>query len=389
LSSKIKISHLIRKIDHFNTTPFIRTQILNHSEYSPLIITKEYDNDVIQKGKNNLVLFLKKKNYLSNLIHYKLFRNISNENIREISEFCGANDIKLLHFHYGTDAGIYCRFLKVTRIPSIVSFYGYDCSSFPQRFLGLGKHYLRKRVFKNVTYVLAMSSDMKNDLIQLGCPTNKILVHYFGIDIRKFTNNNRDYGRNNNLKLLIMASLEDRKGHIFLLKALVELIRKGVTNFNLKIIGQGILEHKLKLFVSDNKLSSYVQFIPSIDYNTEIVSAYSNADIYVQPSVTAENGDKEGIPTALLEAMTNGLPVVSTYHAGIPDIIENKINGLLVKESNVHELTQALEALLNSRSLRENLGKAAQDYAVKNLDLKVKQIELELIYRSLISRNER
>lgn len=114
------------------------------------------------------------------------------------------------------------------------------------------------------------------------------------------------------------------------------------------------------------------------------IKYYHNADIYLQPSVTA-NGEKEGIPGTLIEAMASGLRVISTFHAGIPYIIENEVNGLLVKENDINGIAVSILRLVNDEKLRENLGNNTTIKASKELDLVEKTKELENIYSSLLT----
>jgi colanic acid/amylovoran biosynthesis glycosyltransferase len=109
------------------------------------------------------------------------------------------------------------------------------------------------------------------------------------------------------------------------------------------------------------------------------VDHYRDADIFIHPSMT-RRGRKEGIPGTVVEAMAAGLPVVSTFHAGIPSVIESGRNGLLVREGDVDGLVSALRTLIDDSALRARLGRAAADDARRVLDLDVCTARLERIY---------
>ena len=387
----MNVLHIIRKKTQLKAS-FINNQIISHILYKPFVVfrfdkMKQHDGGFAEM-KEGVVpsLNLASRENKTSRFMFKLFKKIDKRMVGEIIRFTGQNNIRILHFHYGSDAGIYSPFLKMRTLPSVVSFYGYDCSGFPKRMLGLGELWLRKRVFRYADKVLAMSPDMKKDLLAAGCPEEKIIVHYYGTDVQKFRAISREYGEKPVLTLLILCSLVPQKGHLFLLKSLTRLINdKEIPPFCLRIVGTGELEDELKTYTSQHGLSEAVLFIGAIPYGKEeMMFEYSNADIFVHPSVTATNGDKEGIPGAVVEAMASGLPVISTQHAGIPYILEHERTGLLVEEHDTEALALAMKRLIADVQLRQNLGEAARKYAFSNLDLKEKEKELEKMYDSVI-----
>jgi colanic acid/amylovoran biosynthesis glycosyltransferase len=179
-----------------------------------------------------------------------------------------------------------------------------------------------------------------------------------------------------------MASFVRQKGHMFLLKSLIKL-KSYDCNYKLTIVGEGVLEKEIKDFVVENSLSANVEFKKNIPYGTpEMVNEYYSADIYLQPSVTTSKNEKEGIPGALIEAMASGLPVISTYHAGIPFIVKDNETGLLVNEWDIEGLSNCILKLVSDSELRKRLGKSAQEFVLKELDCNNKAKELEDIYLS-------
>lgn len=380
------VAHFIRKNTQFRAS-FIQNQIVNHISYKPVAIYR-YHSTKDDGGFADHHMDLPQLNLASDKkidINFRYLKKISKKDAEKILGYLNQNNVSILHLHYGSDACIYADVIKYSGIPSVVSFYGYDASSLPKVFYGLGSFYLNKRLFKNITKVLAMSPDMKKDLIEAGCPEEKIIVHYHGIDVSFFSSIEKKYDQKEKITLLILASLVPQKGHLFLLKSITNLKTRGVKHFNLRIVGIGELETSLKKFVSENSLDRNVTFIGSVKYGSkEMLNEFENADIFIHPSVTAANGDKEGIPGTIIEAMATGLPVISTYHAGIPFVIDHMKTGLLVKEWDVKGLCENMKLFLNDVELRERLGKAAQKFAREKLDLANKQIELENIYNSLM-----
>lgn len=382
------VCHFLRKDSQLRAS-FINNQIINHINYSPYLIHRIKRNKLFDGGFADFEMQLEildlsiDETRIEKLL-YAGPKVLSVSQCNKILYFIKKYQIQIAHFHYGTDCGVFLPFTKRLTIPSVVSFYGYDCSSFPKYLLGYGKKYLINRVFKRVTKVLAMSPDMKKDLMAAGCPEDKIIVHYHGVDCKKFFLPKTQFADKEIITILNLCSLVPTKGQLILLKSIAEIISRGVTNFRLRIVGTGELENELKAYVKQKNLSGYVQFIGAIPYGgNEMIREYHGADIFVHPSVVDPQGNKEGIPGAIVEAMSAGLPVISTYHAGIPYIIIHNKTGFLVKEHDVVALSEALIKMIKNPELRKTIGLAGQHYAMDNLELISKEIELEKIYQQI------
>lgn len=384
------IAHFVRK-DTQLCASFIYNQISYHIEYKPYIIfrkneTKENTNDFsdfILAGDNYLDLS-EDENWYEKML-FKTIKILSQRQLKKIEMFINNNKIDACHFHYGTDCGVYYPLLNYLKMPTLVSFYGYDSFSFPKKYCNYGTKYLKKRVFDKITKVLVMSPEMKKDLIKIGCPEEKIIIHYHGVPATLFSNINRNYNKQKQeITLFNLSYLDPVKGHIFILKSLRTLIFNGIINIKLRIAGSGFYEPVIKRFIADNHLNDFVTFLGPLKYGSkQMLFEFENADIFIHPSVLTKN-DKEGIPGAIVEAMFASLPIITTYHGGIPYIVVNESTGILVNEWDVEALSNAIKRLAESTELRKVLGTAAKVYAINNLELREKEIELEYIYSSLI-----
>jgi colanic acid/amylovoran biosynthesis glycosyltransferase len=389
LLMKTSVAHFLRKYSQLKAS-FIKNQIEHHVEYSPVAIYKlvehktsggfaEVENSALPKLELS-----KSKNFFSRY-WFKILKLINKNDVEEIGKFIEEHKVRLLHFHYGTDTGIYLPFLKKNKLPTIVSFYGYDCSSFPKYLFGYGKKYLQNRVFPYATKILAMSPDMKNDLLKIGCPPEKIIVHHHGNDVKRFYLERNYINEKATVNFLIISELVTKKGHLFLMESFKKAHEKN-PNIMLTIIGDGVCKEKILNYISSQKLADFIRFEGSVVYKSEKHLDYlKNHDVFVHPSITDTKGDKEGIPGAIIEAMASGLPVISTFHGGIPYIIKSDERGLLVNENDTSALTEAILKLAESESLREKFGKAGQNFAIKELDILIREKELEKVYNQLIN----
>lgn len=386
------VVHFVRKSTQLRAS-FIRNQILGHARYAPAVAFKHFsDRDdggyaTPDTARDLPLLDLSRDANALDKALFTLAYRLSGRDVRRIRRFLADQGASLLHFHYGSDAGMYAPVMRQAGLPSVVSFYGYDCSSFPDMYWGYGRRFLRRNVFAPATRVLAMSREMRDALLALGCPGDKILVHYFGTDTSRFAFPQREYPEPDGpVRLLLLASFEHQKGHAVLLAALRELRARGRDGFVLRLIGDGPLREELLRLTEAYGLAGHVRFTGPVVYGSpEMVAAYREADVFVHPSVTGPAGEMEGIPGAIVEAMASGLPVLSTFHSGIPTIIENGAHGLLVPERDPLALADALERLLGDRELRERLGRAAGVRARTALDLRQGETALEAIYDRLLA----
>jgi colanic acid/amylovoran biosynthesis glycosyltransferase len=289
----------------------------------------------------------------------------------------------LLHVHYLVDARFLLRLKRLVDLPAVVSAYGYDVSSFPRAFRGLGRRYLEP-IFSEFDLFLAMSEDMRADLIRIGCPEDRIRVHYYGSDTRRFRSPARRYDREAPLTVLCCGTLQAKKGQHLVLEALAKLADRGLSGFRVVLVGDGPMRAEIEAWVRRKGWQDRVTLTGHVPYSSpELVEHYRRADVFALPSVTVD-GDKEGIPGVIVEAMAAGLPVVSTYHAGIPAAVQSDLNGLLVPEYDVDGLAGALERLLTDPALRRRLGEAAGRRASTDLDLEAGTRMLEEIYDELL-----
>jgi colanic acid/amylovoran biosynthesis glycosyltransferase len=286
---------------------------------------------------------------------------------------------RLVHYHYLTDARFLIGLARRTGLPAIASAYGYDVTLFPRQYAGLGLRYLRP-IFERLDCVLAMSGDMRDDIAALGCPPEKLHVHYHGSPTARFEIAGRRYDPDGPLTVLCCARLEPIKGQHLVLEAVRRLERRGRRDFRLVLVGDGSTRARLERFVAARGWGARVTFAGHVPHASDaLVEHFRAADVFIHPSITTR-GVKEGIPGTVVEAMAAGLPVLATRHGGIPAVIESGRDGVLVDEDDADGLASALEALLADASLRERLGRAAADRARRDLDLAVRTAELERIY---------
>jgi colanic acid/amylovoran biosynthesis glycosyltransferase len=231
-----------------------------------------------------------------------------------------AQNRALAHVHYLSDACYFHGTLRRLGVPFLISGYGYDVSWFPHSVRGLAGVLVR-RAFREATAVLAMSSDMRRDLIELGCASDKIITHYYGSDAARFARTQPPEPRSGEIRLLSSCGrLAEKKGLEITLAALAMLRDRGVTGWRSTVLGDGPARPRIERLISRLGLAERVHLAGHIAYTGDDLRAhYHRADVLVQPSVWTDAGDKEGIPGVIVEGMASGLAVVASRHALFPE----------------------------------------------------------------------
>ncbi|WP_210453760.1 glycosyltransferase [Pantoea ananatis] len=245
-------------------------------------------------------------------------------------------DVFLVHFGYAGALANKLRELGILKGKQATVFHGADISR--RHILDEHKQDYRN-LFQQSELMLPISHLWQNKLIEMGCPPEKIHVTRMGIEPEKFNFQPRD-AFHTPLRIVSVARLTEKKGLDVAVKASAILKQRG-GQFQYTIIGNGDQDQMMRDFIAREEMDDCVK-MPGFKPQEEIRQALNEADIFLLPSKTAADGDMEGIPVALMEAMAVGLPVVSTFHSGIPELIENNVSGWLVKEDDAEALAETL-----------------------------------------------
>jgi len=282
----------------------------------------------------------------------------------------------LIHAHFG-NIGNFCLLLKrITGVPSITTFYGGDI------FMALKENPdLYIELFKNCDHFIALSNHIKERLIAVGCPKEKISVHNIGVDVEDIKFKMKDFVRDGDINILIVGRLVEKKGIYYAIEAFSIALRK-YKNIKLRIIGDGPLKGDLKHQVKRLNIAEKVLFLGALRQDKVINEMY-NCHIFMLASVTAENGDQEGLGFVFAEAQAAGMPVISTWHNGIPEIVIHKKTGFLVEERNVDALAERLCYLLEHQEVWNELGKNGRKFVEEKYNIRKQINKLEKIYMAV------
>jgi len=284
----------------------------------------------------------------------------------------------IIHCHFGPN-GIIGAYLKEGGINSklITTFHGYDMSM----FISNHGEDIYKILFLKGDLFMPISEHWKKKLIEMGCEEGKIIVHRMGIDVEKFEFSERR--KTGTIKILSVGRLVEKKGHEYAIKALAKVVNKNGKDIIYRIVGDGPLKDKLMSLAEELRIEDCVKFMGNVE-DEELLKLYKESHIFILPSVTASDGDQEGIPVVFMEAQAMGLPVISTYHSGIPEVVIDGKSGFLVPEKDVDALAEKMEFLVEHPELWSEMGGYGREFVEKHYDVRRLNKRLVEIYRNLI-----
>ncbi len=228
------------------------------------------------------------------------------------------------------------------------------------------------RRLRSAEFVLTCTDFNRRYLTSVSTSDTPIHLSYHGIDLSRFTRH-PDVAAPQSpwsarpLQLLSVGRFCEKKGFAYLLEACQQLQIAGV-NFHCNLVGYGPLQAALEAQIQALELTERVTLVGQLTQD-QVIEQYGQADVFVLPCLVTDDGDRDGIPNVLLEAMALGVPVVSTAISGITELVQSGQNGLLIAEKDVAALTAALLQLEQDTALRQRLGQAGSRTVHQNFTL--------------------
>jgi colanic acid/amylovoran biosynthesis glycosyltransferase len=262
---------------------------------------------------------------------------------------------------YGTTGSWVAPACAQVEVPLFVHFHGFD--AWRARVLKMYRASYR-RMFETAAGVVAVSKPMHKQLLDLGAHSERLILSPYGVDPERF-NGARPAERQP--RFLAVGRFVEKKAPHFTLLAFSQVVAL-TSGARLTMVGEGPLLEPCKRLA--NKLG-IAQSVTFAGWKTpaQISDLMREARVFVQHSLRADDGDCEGTPVAIVEAQMSGLPVVSTRHAGIPEVVLEGETGFLVDERDVEGMGAAMLRLAESPELAGLMGAAARDHARRHFTL--------------------
>ena len=280
---------------------------------------------------------------------------------RKAATLAGLPHLDVLVSHFGP-VGLEAqqlRDLKWLNAPMMTVFHGYDVSRWVDKH---GAH-AYDPLFQRCELLAPVSQYWAERLAQLGCPRERLRVTRMGVDCSRIEFRPRVAPASGTAQITTVARFTEKKGLEYALRALARVNERAVSNsnnasaprFHYHLVGDGPLRPQLTTLITELGLNDVVT-LHGWKTQTQVVELLDSTHLFLLPSVTAADGDQEGIPVSLMEAVAAGIPVISTKHTGIPELVRHGNGQLLVPERDSAALATAISALLDNPTSWPDIG---------------------------------
>lgn len=356
---------------------FVYGYLTNMQRYQPVVLTQETLN--LQLFPFSPIYSLNDQSLVVQLLHrtamkiarYPLYYDL----VFRKEQPC------LIHAHFGPQGVLSLPLARRFQIPIVTTFYGMDLAKPLHSEIARA---LYDKLFGQGDLFLVEGNNMSRKLVQLGCCPERIRLLRIGVSLDKFQFKLRHLrSPSDRIRLLTCGRFVEKKGIRYGIEAFVKA-KLAHPNITLRIIGDGPLREDIETQIRKLGLSDDVTLLGYVTHD-EYACELAQAHILLAPSVTSRDGDTEGgAPTVLLEAQACGVPVLSTTHADIPEVVLDKKTGLLVPERDVDALTNGLLQLIEHPQIWSGMGEAGRKHMEQHHDIQKVTRNLEQIYDELL-----
>lgn len=357
------------------TTTWIYGQIKHNTAYKPVVLAgKTLNLDQFPCSDLYCLSNLNKLQRTGNNLIHKLTGNYP-----FFVEQARKHKPDVIHAHFGNIGYKAIPLSKKLGVPLVTTFYGYEASSLAKK-----KKYQNRfrELFQKGNLFLAEGNYLRNTLIELGCPQEKAKVFHLGVEVENYPFRERTIDESKPIKLLFAARLTEKKGAVYALKAFYEA-KKKIPQLKLKMIGNGPDKELVNETISKLSLENDIEMQGYITYK-DFIKELIDADIFIQPSVTASDGNTEGgSPVSLIDAQATGIPIISSFHADIPEVVIHKKTGLLAPERDYMTLAENIITLVETPGLMTEYGRQGRAHIEENYNVRKQGILLGQLYDQL------
>ncbi len=286
----------------------------------------------------------------------------------------------LLHIYFGHIGVHLLPLLEICPLPVIVSFHGADAQVDLDRPAHLTS---TRRMLEKATLLLVRSDSLAKRLVALGASPEKIRLHRTGIPLTDIRFQQRSAPADGAWHCVQACRLIPKKGLATSLRAFSEFARE-YSSATFTIAGDGPQLAELEALAGSLGLADRIHFTGFLTQQ-KLRELYARSHLFLHPSELGSDGNQEGVPNSMLEAMASGLPVVATTHGGIPEAVEHGVSGLLTPERDAAALAQSLHTLASDPIRYSTMSAAARQRVAANFEITAQTTALEGFYREAMA----
>ncbi|MCG8605012.1 glycosyltransferase [bacterium] len=319
-------------------------------------------------AKANILFFRQRPGAYWRVLNLSLFHCLRQRSFAAFKRFVQAaylaqkglpgTNVSHLHAHFSHDP------TTVAYFASLLTGLSYSFSGHAKDVYTQKPYFLRRKI-ADARFVVTCTEFNKRYLLGISNGSTPILRCYHGVDFRQLPHAEVSTPQEF-FRILSIGRLVPKKGFAFLIDALHLLCRSGY-DFHCTIIGNGPLSGNLKQKISGLGLEKHIKLLPPIPQE-ELWDHYRNADLFALACQIENDGDRDGIPNVIVEAMAMATPVVATRVSGIPECVDDGVTGILVAERNPQALADGIATLLDQPELACQMGYAGRARVEKYFD---------------------
>jgi len=369
-------------LHHFNSLSVNSKRIITFGIHKSGWLQNE--KEIILLKKTSLIFRLANKinqkiEKVSNKLGYGnlLIPRLPNEWKQLFIPSLSQNNIGVLIVNFGGCGMAMIDELERVKIPIIIVFHGSDVQMAKNNSCHLE---LLKRLWKRADKCVYISNFLLEQALKAGGPEKKSMQLYLGHKLSTYNIFPKKFTPV--IHFVCTANLHPVKGHKYLLEAFALLTHK-LINIKLTLIGDGPLRKELTHLVHNLKIESFVTFLGVLPWD-QTLKFLTTCDIYMQPSVRAEDGQEEGLSLGVIEAQSLGLPAIVFKSGGLPETIEDRLTGRTCAERDVVGLSAAMHELAVDTALRENMSVNARKFIREKFDLKITSQQWNKVIKQLL-----
>ena len=394
IDNQLMVAHLFSSYPGGNTTNWLYNLITNTPNCKVLIAAENYTKHNFYNNKftyidnptASITNYKNKLNTWSANLYYKIICYATEKLLGDLHKQLNTEldklSVDIVHAHFADVACSYVDIINEKKLPFVISFYGYDYEYLP--FIKPEYKRKYKDLFLKADKFICEGTHGANILIKMGCAKEKIEVIRLGVEVDKIPVQVKSKNANT-LNLIQIASLREKKGHIYSLKAFHKALAD-CPNMHLTFVGSGEnkIYNELKEYINTNQLQNNISILNEIDFN-KLHEYFNQFDVFIHPSCYSSNRDCEGgAPIVLLDAQACGLPIISTTHCDIPDEVIHNKTGLLTPEKDVDALTNSIVHFYKMNDAEYKMySEAARKHVEQNYSIRDNAYSLKQIYNSL------